>query len=149
MCVCNVDSVSRPSYTHQTESYVSEAGGGWHDRNDFGSKFGSRPEYNERPHFSQYQYPSGGGGGGGGGGQANHPANHPASGDGQWVLLSTNRGYSKSRQRSIKFEGPEPGNKRHAAPGSDENEHVPAVTSKRQVSMRLSGCSPRTCARLS
>ncbi|XP_046430300.1 uncharacterized protein LOC124184537 [Neodiprion fabricii] len=45
----------------------------------------------DRPHFSHYQY------------STDHPPTHPANGDGQWVLLSTNRGYTKSRQRSIKI----------------------------------------------
>lgn len=139
--------IHRPSYTHHTESYVSEPPG-WHDRNDFPShsnKFGNnnnnnRPSndagYQDRPHFSQYQYPS----------SNEHPSNHPATGDGQWVLLSTNRGYSKSRQRSIKLDALVSANsanvaksKKQATLGNtgEEEEHVPAVTSKRQVRM---GC---------
>ncbi|XP_008207629.1 uncharacterized protein LOC100678266 [Nasonia vitripennis] len=134
----------RPSYTHHTESYVSEPSG-WHDRNDFPShsnKFSNnnnRPSndgYYDRPHFSQYQYPS----------SNEHPSNHPSSGDGQWVLLSTNRGYSKSRQRSIKLDALVSTNtangaksKKQATLGStgEEEEHVPAVTSKRQVRLTV------------
>ena len=69
-------------------------------------------------------------------GPEQNPPNHPTAGDGHWVLLSTNRGYSKSRQRSMKFDGIAEANeaerKKYANSGSEE-EHVPAVTSKRQV----------------
>uniref|UniRef100_A0ABD2X9E1 Uncharacterized protein n=1 Tax=Trichogramma kaykai TaxID=54128 RepID=A0ABD2X9E1_9HYME len=131
---------SKPSYSHQVETYVSEPNG-WHDRNDFPSynKY-PRPnhhdDYYDRPHFSQYQYPSQSSG------EAGHPQNYPTSGDGHWVLLSTNRGYSKTRQRSLKLdkivEANEAEKKRHQPNAANEEEYVPAVTSKRQVrSVRL------------
>ncbi|CAB0045028.1 unnamed protein product [Trichogramma brassicae] len=131
---------SWPSYSHQVETYVSEPNG-WHDRNDFPSynKY-PRPnhhdDYYDRPHFSQYQYPSQSSG------EAGHPQNYPTSGDGHWVLLSTNRGYSKTRQRSLKLdkivEANEAEKKRHQPNAANEEEYVPAVTSKRQVrSVRL------------
>lgn len=69
----------------------------------------------------------------------NHPPNHPASGDGQWILLSTNRGYSKSRQRSIKFDtinSAEPFKRINTTSRRNEEEEeelVPVMTSKRQV----------------
>ncbi|XP_023246057.1 uncharacterized protein LOC106642045 [Copidosoma floridanum] len=140
----------KPSYTHHTESYVSESGG-WHDRNDFpspnshnGHNGKHRPSddgYNDRPHFSHYKYPSSSRFGTSGG---NYPPNHPSSGDGQWILLSTNRGYSKSRQRSIKLDALVNADTKQAFPANakkqrfpqhtaDNEEHMPAVTSKRQV----------------
>ncbi|XP_011504458.1 PREDICTED: uncharacterized protein LOC105367438 isoform X2 [Ceratosolen solmsi marchali] len=126
----------RPGYIHHTESNVNEHGG-WNDRNDFSNnnKFG-RPSnedgYYDRPHFSHYQYPS----------TNDHPSNHPSSGDGQWVLLSTNRGYSKTRQRSIKLDGivdPSTNFKNLAINKQTENnpndeKPVSVLTSKRQVS---------------
>lgn len=120
-------------------------GGGWNDRNDFSGGNNKFPQqsnnyhhggnnnfnnngYNDRPHFSQYQYPSSG--------SSNnvHPPSHPDNGDGQWVLLSTNRGYSKSRQRSIKLDASLV-NAADVTPvkGKRKEERVPAVTSKRQV----------------
>ena len=131
---------------------MSEHGGGsgWHDRNDFPSGNGNnhnnnnygRPgddnagSYYDRPNFSHYKYPAS---------SHDRPPNHPSSGDGQWVLLSTNRGYSKSRQRSIKLDallsaaragnnGSQNGGEKKQTSGDNEEE-VPAVTSKRQVRM--------------
>ncbi|KAG7199407.1 hypothetical protein KM043_014036 [Ampulex compressa] len=80
----------------------------------------------ERPSFSQYQYTN------------DHPPNHPANGDGQWVLLSTNRGYSKSKQRSIKIDAinPEAGRATNVTRPKRIREQEPTVavmTSKRQI----------------
>lgn len=109
-----------------TEKDQSGDGSEWHD---YPSKYDqNRPTLiTERPNFSHYQYVN------------NHPSNHPASGDGQWILLSTNRGYSKSRQRSIKIDTvniPET----HQAiinttnRGNNQNRPaLPVITSKRQV----------------
>lgn len=106
------------------------SGNEWHD---YPSRFEhDRPRptlITERPNFSHYQYVN------------NHPPNHPASGDGQWVLLSTNRGYAKSRQRSIKIDAisPEALRKINATTSyrsGNREEHDPAIpvmTSKRQV----------------
>ena len=76
-----------------TEKDQSGDGSDWHDYPSKYEQDRPRPTLiTERPNFSHYQYVN------------NHPPNHPASGDGQWILLSTNRGYSKSRQRSIKID---------------------------------------------
>lgn len=89
---------SKPSYQFidrysQSEKDQSEDGSDWHDYPSRYEQDRPRPTLiTERPNFSHYQYVD------------NHPPSHPASGDGQWVLLSTNRGYSKSRQRSIKID---------------------------------------------
>lgn len=79
----------------------------------------------DRPNFSQYQY------------STDHPQTHPANGDGQWVLLSTNRGYSKSRQRSIQIgvsnaEPPPILNKKNG-----DNPRVAVMSSKRQVRLTV------------
>lgn len=87
----------------------------------------------DRPHFSHYQY------------STDHPPSHPSTGDGQWVLLSTNRGYLKSRQRSIKISSPPIGNAEgDALPNvspvkkNDENlEPVPVMSSRRQVRLTV------------
>ncbi|KAG7199406.1 hypothetical protein KM043_014036 [Ampulex compressa] len=84
----------------------------------------------ERPSFSQYQYTN------------DHPPNHPANGDGQWVLLSTNRGYSKSKQRSIKIDAinPEAGRATNVTRPKRIREQEPTVavmTSKRQVRLTV------------
>ncbi|XP_034941658.1 uncharacterized protein [Chelonus insularis] len=91
------DQVTRPTYSsfndrYDTESY-EEANNNWpgsnypHKYDSYEKPTFSRPN---RPHFSgQYEY------------ENRYPPSHPSSGDGQWVLLSTNRGYS--RQRSLKY----------------------------------------------
>ncbi|XP_058808719.1 uncharacterized protein LOC131674217 isoform X2 [Phymastichus coffea] len=127
----------RPSYSHHTESYISEHGG-WNDRNEFPAPGNNnklhRPNdnyddsYYDRPHFSHYKYPT----------RNDHPSNYPSTSDGQWVLLSTNRGYSKSRQRSIKFDAKTSTDTNAKKKKHDEDgEHVPAVTSKRQVRLTV------------
>ncbi|KAJ8687022.1 hypothetical protein QAD02_022816 [Eretmocerus hayati] len=146
----------KPSYTHHVDSYINEPNG-WNDRNDYGglgpSKFPTRPglnlgpgdDYynnNDRPHFSHYHYPSSGASAGGshqGLHSQRHPPNYPFSGNGEWVLLSTNRGYSKSRQRSLKFDALNAtiasGDKRKQG---DENEApVHSMTSNRQVRLMV------------
>ncbi|XP_023287654.1 uncharacterized protein LOC105701965 [Orussus abietinus] len=90
---------SRPSYGYDRygEKPRPEEANDWDFQHEFPSKVDHPTERPtnypslDRPHFSQYQY-------------SNDRPSHPSSGDGQWVLLSTNRGYSKSRQRSIKIE---------------------------------------------
>lgn len=113
-----------------SEKDPSGDGSNWHDYPSRYEQDRPRPTLiTERPNFSHYQYVN------------NHPPSHPASGDGQWVLLSTNRGYSKSRQRSIKIDAinaAEPfkeinltdhGNKDR----QDEEPPIAVMTSKRQV----------------
>lgn len=124
---------SKPSYQfvdRYPEKIQSENGNDWHDYPSRYEQDRPRPILiTERPNFSHYQYVN------------NHPPSHPANGDGQWVLLSTNRGYSKSRQRSIKIDtiNLEPlkqfnvtghrnnGNKK------EDDPLVPVMTSRRQV----------------
>lgn len=105
---------------------------------DKASNFG-RPgmkhhQTNRPEHSSHYQY------------TPQHPPSHPSNGEGQWVLLSTNHGYSKSRQRSLKLE-----NEKHedssiktnaparvTAGKEDDNDGTVAVmTSKRQVGLGI------------
>lgn len=124
---------AKPSYPFAdkySDKGQSEGGSNWHD-------YPSRPFeqdrprptlITERPNFSHYQYVN------------NHPSSHPASGDGQWVLLSTNRGYAKSRQRSIKFDAVNPelvkriNATSHASGNKEEQDPaIPVMTSKRQV----------------
>jgi len=113
-----------------TEKDQSGDGSNWHDYQSKYEQNRPRPTLiTERPNFSHYQYVN------------NHPPSHPASGDGQWVLLSSNRGYSKSRQRSIKIDAinsAEPFKKintttRGNGNRQDENPEVAMMTSKRQV----------------
>ncbi|XP_012059546.1 PREDICTED: uncharacterized protein LOC105622739 [Atta cephalotes] len=127
---------SRPqSSSYQfIDKYSDQSGDGsnWHN---YPSKYDQdRPRptlVTERPNFSHYQYVN------------NHPPNHPASGDGQWILLSTNRGYSKSRQRSIKFDiinSAEPFKRINTTSRGNEEEEeelVPVMTSKRQVRLTV------------
>ncbi|XP_066589297.1 uncharacterized protein [Prorops nasuta] len=129
----------RPSYPFddrydKPQGQSSEGLGNWQD---FPTRFGERPRpgsnQDDRPHFSHYQYVN------------NHPPSHPANGDGQWVLLSTNRGYSKSRQRSIKLDGLDPESMQRlynlTARPSDRKEEqdpaIPVMTSKRQVRLTV------------
>ncbi|XP_012263765.2 uncharacterized protein LOC105690524 [Athalia rosae] len=78
-----------------------------------------------RPHFSHYQY------------STDHPPSHPANGDGQWVLLSTNRGYSKSRQRSIKIASTNGEGQSAETLKNDRDPSVAVMTSKRQVRLTV------------
>ncbi|XP_032682913.1 uncharacterized protein LOC116849658 isoform X2 [Odontomachus brunneus] len=125
---------SKPSYQFAdkfSEKVQSE------NNNDWPSRFDQdrlRPTLiTERPNFSHYQYVN------------NHPPSHPASGDGQWVLLSTNRGYAKSRQRSIKIDtiSPEMFKKinttmSHRNRDKEESDSaIPVMTSKRQVRLTV------------
>ncbi|EFN63216.1 hypothetical protein EAG_15201 [Camponotus floridanus] len=112
-----------------TEKDQSGDGSEWHD---YSSKYDqNRPTIiTERPNFSHYQYVN------------NHPPNHPASGDGQWILLSTNRGYSKSRQRSIKIDTVNTPEALQAVNttnrGNKQNRPaLPVITSKRQVRLTV------------
>ncbi|KAL6422758.1 hypothetical protein ACFW04_010755 [Cataglyphis niger] len=111
------------------EKDQSTDGSDWHD---YPSKYDQdRPRptlITERPNFSHYQYAN------------NHPPNHPASGDGQWILLSTNRGYSKSRQRSIKIDtvNISETNATNRGNGNKYNRPaLPVMTSKRQVRLTV------------
>ena len=99
-----------------------------HESHDGPPSYPRPIESNDRPHFSQYQYLN------------DHPPTHPSSGDGQWVLLSTNRGYSKTRQRSIKIDAlnGEPlkvtnGTKAQNPKTDDHDPTIAVMTSKRQV----------------
>ncbi|XP_070156078.1 uncharacterized protein [Polyergus mexicanus] len=112
-----------------TEKDQSGDGSNWHDYPSKYEQDRPRPTLiTERPNFSHYQYAN------------NHPSNHPASGDGQWVLLSTNRGYSKSRQRSIKIDTvnvPETFKATNVTSRGNGNRYnrpaIPVMTSKRQI----------------
>lgn len=125
--------ISKPSYSFSdryTTNKNDDESGNWktqnyHDRHDNNYRPSNS---NDRPNFSQYQYLN------------DHPAGHPSSGDGQWILLSTNRGYSKSRQRSIKIDSIKPesltignGTKIENSKVEDNDPPVPVMTSKRQV----------------
>ncbi|PBC34011.1 hypothetical protein APICC_08991 [Apis cerana cerana] len=123
---------TKPSYQYldrYPDKYQGEEGNDWHD---FPTRLEDRPTprpTTERPTaFSHYQYVN------------NHPQSYPGNGDGQWVLLSTNRGYSKSRQRSIKIDSMgQVGNVTRDV-GRKEEEADPAVavmTSKRQVRLTV------------
>ncbi|XP_026298530.1 uncharacterized protein LOC100578345 isoform X3 [Apis mellifera] len=124
---------TKPSYQYldrYPDKYQGEEGNDWHD---FPTRLEDRPTprptTTERPTaFSHYQYVN------------NHPQSYPGNGDGQWVLLSTNRGYSKSRQRSIKIDSiGQVGNVTRDV-GRKEEEADPAVavmTSKRQVRLTV------------
>ncbi|KAL6267437.1 hypothetical protein P5V15_000513 [Pogonomyrmex californicus] len=127
---------SKPSYQfidRFSEKDQSGDGSNWHDYPSKYEQDRPRPTLiTERPNFSHYQYVN------------NHPPSHPASGDGQWVLLSTNRGYSKSRQRSIKIDAinsAEPFERINTTGrGNGDKDEAPAVavmTSKRQVRLTV------------
>ncbi|KAK0158331.1 hypothetical protein PV328_009347 [Microctonus aethiopoides] len=83
----------------------------------------------QRPFYSgQYEY------------ESHYRPSHPAQGDGEWVLLSTNRGYSKSRQRSIQFDNshespinPLNGTAGKVTKAKGTDSTIPVMTSKRQV----------------
>lgn len=118
---------AKPGYfadRYSEKADQSADGNNWHD---YPSRYEQdRPTLiTERPNFSHYQYVN------------NHPPNYPASGDGQWVLLSTNRGYSKSRQRSIKIDTITPEALRTSDHGNKNKQEdaamVPVMTSRRQV----------------
>lgn len=126
---------SKPQSSYQfidrySEKDQSGDGSNWHDYPTRYDQDRPRPTLiTERPSFSHYQYVN------------NHPPSHPASGDGQWILLSTNRGYSKSRQRSIKFDTintAEPFKKLNTTDRGNgnmkkEDPSIAVLTSKRQV----------------
>ncbi|XP_072753933.1 uncharacterized protein [Anoplolepis gracilipes] len=130
---------SRPQTAYQlidkyTEKDQSGDGSEWHDYPSKYEQDRPRPSLiTERPNFSHYQYVN------------NHPPNHPASGDGQWILLSTNRGYSKSRQRSIKIDTvniPETFKESNMTTRANINKQnrpalLPVMTSKRQVRLTV------------
>ncbi|XP_011632363.1 uncharacterized protein LOC105424030 isoform X1 [Pogonomyrmex barbatus] len=127
---------SKPPYQfidRFSEKDQSGDGSNWHDYPSKYEQDRPRPTLiTERPNFSHYQYVN------------NHPSSHPASGDGQWVLLSTNRGYSKSRQRSIKIDAinsAEPFERINTTGrGNGDKDEAPAVavmTSKRQVRLTV------------
>ncbi|XP_035741681.1 uncharacterized protein LOC118450225 isoform X1 [Vespa mandarinia] len=112
-------------------NHADETNNDWHD---FPPRTESldRPRPSDRPNFSHYQYGN------------NHPSSHPSNGDGQWVLLSTNRGYSKSRQRSIKIDTLTPelvkllnGNKTKSSNKENVDPTIAVMTSKRQVRLTV------------
>ncbi|XP_020281066.1 uncharacterized protein LOC109853392 isoform X2 [Pseudomyrmex gracilis] len=125
---------AKPSSYQFTDRYPekdqSSDGSNWHDYPSKYEQDRPRPTLiTERPNFSHYQYINN---------QyvSSHPPSHPASGDGQWVLLSTNRGYSKSRQRSIKIDAINPETLKNTTSRKNGNGEDPAVsvmTSKRQI----------------
>ncbi|CAK9833696.1 hypothetical protein ANTRET_LOCUS10342 [Anthophora retusa] len=117
---------TKPSYQYldrYPEKNQAEENNDWHD---FPTRFEDRPRPStERPGFSQYQYVN------------NHPQSYPGNGDGQWVLLSTNRGYSKSRQRSIKIDPAENATKGVAGHVEEADPAIAVMTSKRQVRLTV------------
>lgn len=91
---------SKPSYNY-INKYTPNKNTGDDDWRDYPMKFDHMADrYTAQPrppmssHVTQFMYQ-----------QNDHPSSHPSSGDGQWVLLSTHRGYSKSRQRALKLDG--------------------------------------------
>ncbi|XP_050475198.1 uncharacterized protein LOC126866098 isoform X2 [Bombus huntii] len=116
---------TKPSYQYLDRYADKNQGEESNDWHDFPTRFDDRLRPpTERPGFSQYQYVN------------NHPQSYPGNGDGQWVLLSTNRGYSKSRQRSMKIDSI--GQVQNVTKSVDRKEEEPdpaiaVVTSKRQV----------------
>lgn len=81
----------------------------------------NHPDFNRRP-FPQYQY------------DHNPPSPpQPGNGEGQWILLSTNRGYSKTRQRSIQINA---SNGNNVTDTTAINTSAPVVSTRRQVSDR-------------
>ncbi|XP_076288249.1 uncharacterized protein LOC143212872 isoform X2 [Lasioglossum baleicum] len=120
---------TKPSYQfidrYSDKNQAEENNNDWHD---FPNRYEDRPRpTTERPGFSQYQYVN------------NHPQSYPGNSDGQWVLLSTNRGYSKSRQRSIKIDS-SPSVNGTKIVGVRKEDHDPAIavmTSKRQVRLTV------------
>ncbi|XP_044009218.1 uncharacterized protein DDB_G0287625-like isoform X2 [Aphidius gifuensis] len=100
-----------------------------------------KPSYSKphnRPFYSNYEY------------ENHHPPSHPSSGDGEWVLLSTNRGYAKSRQRSMNFDNDNDkfktmntssifklGKKNNDDDGDAPDTAIPSMTSKRQVRLTV------------
>ncbi|XP_051164860.1 uncharacterized protein LOC127283809 [Leptopilina boulardi] len=128
--------LTKPSYTFPDRYTIKneDETGNWKTQNynDRYDKY--RPsDSNDRPNFSQYQYLN------------DRPSSHPSSGDGEWILLSTNRGYSKSRQRSIKIDSIKPesltivnGTKIQNNSKMDDNDPpVPVLTSRRQVRLTV------------
>ncbi|XP_076238334.1 uncharacterized protein LOC143181683 [Calliopsis andreniformis] len=120
---------NRPQPTKPTYQFVDrysdknqEDSNDWHD---FPNRFDDRLRPStDRPGFSQYQYVN------------NHPQSYPGNGDGQWILLSTNRGYSKTRQRSIKMDA-ENGTKSVGGKKEEHDPAIPVMTSKRQVRLTV------------
>ncbi|XP_033333774.2 uncharacterized protein LOC117224759 isoform X1 [Megalopta genalis] len=120
---------TKPSYQfldRYSDKNQAEENNDWHD---FPNRYDDRPRpTTESPGFSQYQYVN------------NHPQSYPGNSDGQWVLLSTNRGYSKSRQRSIKIDATPSSTNGTKVVGGRKEEHDPAIavmTSKRQVRLTV------------
>ncbi|XP_050475196.1 uncharacterized protein LOC126866098 isoform X1 [Bombus huntii] len=120
---------TKPSYQYLDRYADKNQGEESNDWHDFPTRFDDRLRPpTERPGFSQYQYVN------------NHPQSYPGNGDGQWVLLSTNRGYSKSRQRSMKIDSI--GQVQNVTKSVDRKEEEPdpaiaVVTSKRQVRLTV------------
>ncbi|KAG8034749.1 hypothetical protein G9C98_007825 [Cotesia typhae] len=128
-----------PSYNdrYQDQYTHEENQNNWSGSNYHQNKY---EQLNEKPAFSrphkpayftgQYEY------------ENRHPPTYPSSGDGQWVLLSTNRGYS--RQRSIKFDSDEAIKKingtisKTTKDSTDPTDSVvPVMTFKRQVRLTV------------
>ncbi|XP_011301050.1 uncharacterized protein [Fopius arisanus] len=118
------DQLSKPGYTfHDRYSTDPEETG--NDWPSYPNKF-DQPKPT-RPFYSQYNYDN------------RHPPSHPSTGDGEWILLSTNRGYQKSRQRSLKFETIDNINLMpNGTKKNDDNDPaIPVMTSKRQVRLTV------------
>ncbi|XP_029036390.2 uncharacterized protein LOC114872855 [Osmia bicornis bicornis] len=126
----NRPQTAKPGYQYldrfSDKNQAEENNNDWHD---FPSRFDDRLRPStDRPAFSQYQYVN------------NHPQSYPGNGDGQWVLLSTNRGYSKARQRSMKIDTTNPlqnGNKSIRVKGEEADPAIAVMTSKRQVRLTV------------
>lgn len=141
------DQPSKPSYPSSSSSsfydrYQDESSNDW-PTNNYQNRFEQKKEKpsfskpSNRPFYSNYDY------------ESHHPPSHPSNGDGEWVLLSTNRGYSKSRQRSVQFDGDNNNNnddnndkykimnltsfKKNGKIDDDSEPARPVMTSKRQV----------------
>ncbi|XP_076763187.1 uncharacterized protein LOC143430692 [Xylocopa sonorina] len=120
---------TKPSYQYLDKYPDKNQGEESNDWHDFPTRFDDRLRPStERPGFSQYQYVN------------NLPQSYPGNGDGQWVLLSTNRGYTKSRQRSMKIDSAgavENATKSLADKGEEPDPAIAVMTSKRQVRLTV------------
>ncbi|XP_012150813.1 uncharacterized protein LOC100879101 isoform X1 [Megachile rotundata] len=126
----NRPQTAKPGYQYldryPDKNQAEENKNDWHD---FPTRYDDRLRpTTERPGFSQYQYVN------------NHPQSYPGNSDGQWVLLSTNRGYSKSRQRSMKIDTTNPiqnGSRVVRVKGEEPDPAITVMTSKRQVRLTV------------
>ncbi|XP_063978349.1 uncharacterized protein LOC135163096 [Diachasmimorpha longicaudata] len=125
------DQLAKPSYSFHDRfpTDPEESGNDWPNYPNKFDHISDKPNYMKptRPFYSQYNYNN------------RHPPSHPSTGDGQWILLSTNRGYQKSRQRSLKFETVDDISlKPNGTRKTDESDPaIPVMTSKRQVRLTV------------